>query len=81
MASSDRGAYERWVDTNRQLHRANLAFADGVGQCLPESHLLALARDVGQLAEFELGGGLKTHRDWRGRVKVRSFRASRLAPA
>ena len=34
--------------------------------------------EVGQLAEFELGGGLKTHSDWRGRVKVKSFK---LIPA
>jgi len=53
VESSDRGAYERWLDTNRLLHRANLAFADGVGRCLPESRLLALARDVGQLQEDE----------------------------
>ena len=36
------------------------------------------AYEVGQLAEFELGGGLKTHSDWRGRVKVRSLK---LIPA
>jgi hypothetical protein len=26
------------------------------------------AYEVGQPAELELGGGLKTHSDWRGRV-------------
>jgi predicted HD phosphohydrolase len=53
VESSDRGAYDRWLETNRQLHRANLAFAAGVSECLPESRLLALARDVGQLQEDE----------------------------
>lgn len=53
MESSDRGVYELWLETNRQLHRANLAFADGVARCLSERRLLALAREVGQLQEDE----------------------------
>jgi hypothetical protein len=53
VETSDRTAYERWLETSRQLHRANLAFADGVAQCQPEARLLALAREVGQLQEDE----------------------------
>lgn len=53
MQTSDRDAYEHWLETNRQLHRANLAFAAGVERALSEAHLLSLARDVGQLQEDE----------------------------
>lgn len=53
MESNERGTYDQWLETNRLLHRANLAFAAGVDQRLPESRLLALARDVGQLQQVE----------------------------
>ena len=53
MESSDLGAYDSWLETNRLLHRANLAFAAGVDQRVPERFLLALARDVGRLQEVE----------------------------
>lgn len=53
MESSERRTYEGWLETNRLLHKANLAFAAGVGQGLPESRLLDLARQVGQLQEDE----------------------------
>jgi hypothetical protein len=53
VENSDLDAYDSWLETNRLLHRANLAFAAGVDQRLPESRLLALARNVGQLQEIE----------------------------
>ncbi|MFL6693272.1 MAG: hypothetical protein ACJ8GO_09955 [Ramlibacter sp.] len=53
MESNDLDAYDSWLETNRLLHRANLAFAAGVDQRMPERVLLALARNVGHLQEVE----------------------------
>lgn len=53
MVSNEHGAYEGWLEASRLLHRANLLFAAGVGEGLPEDRLLALARQVGQLQEEE----------------------------
>lgn len=53
MGNSELGAYDSWLETNRLLHRANLRFAAGVSEGLPEHRLMALARQVGQLQEDE----------------------------
>ena len=53
MGSNELGAYDSWLETNRLLHRANLRFAAGVSEGLPEHRLMALARQVGQLQEDE----------------------------
>jgi hypothetical protein len=53
VGTNELGAYDSWLETNRLLHRANLRFAAGVNDGLPEHHLMTLAREVGQLQEDE----------------------------
>jgi hypothetical protein len=53
VVNSEQDAYQNWLETNRLLHRANLRFAAGVSEGLPEHRLLTLARQVGQLQEDE----------------------------
>ena len=53
MGINELSAYDSWLETNRLLHKANLRFAAGVSEGLPEHRLMVLARQVGQLQEDE----------------------------